>query len=483
MKKWLEENRKNIGIMLIYLICSFTILIFHESWRDEAQAWLIARDLDLIGIINQMKYEGHFMLWYLILIPFAKLGFPYFTIKIVSWIIMSIAAWLILKKAPFNYITKILLIFSSPFIYWYIAVPRSYCIIPLAIILIAINHKNRNEKPLRYIMSIVLLANTHIIMYGLVGVLLLDFLIEGIKNRNKITKQQNSKIIVSFGVGIILLIITIFPLIGSLNTNSIVKTQISIRSFEIEKVIDLINLTMYLCTFKTVLPIILILLCSIYEFKYYTKDIIMIIASVLFQFIIYTFIYSTSEQRALTIIFIILLFIWIQKEKEEKGQVYERKAITLFISLLLIFNIMTGITYYIVEIMSSFSESKQVANYIEKEVEPNSIFICTDMPICSSVIPYLKDMKFWSLQSQEYFTYVTWNDLLYENYDFEQFESIIKEKFKGMDNIYYLFSKESDMMLQEELDNASGFSKIYESNGEKPEERYIIYKIDIDKLS
>ena len=196
MIKWLKDNRNNLIIFGIYLICSFIMVIFHESWRDEAQAWLIARELTIPEIIAQMQYEGHFLLWYLILLPFAKLGFPYITTKIISWVIIGISVWLILKKSPFKTFTKILIIFSFPMLYLYPAISRCYCLIPLAIALIAITYKTRNEKMLRYILSIVLLANTHVIMWGLVGMLFLELFYEQIfKQKNKTSKQNKKTIL------------------------------------------------------------------------------------------------------------------------------------------------------------------------------------------------------------------------------------------------------------------------------------------------
>lgn len=73
MKEYIKKNKFNILITLIYSIATLTVILFHESWRDEAQSWLIARDLGIIDIFKQMKYEGHPALWYLILVPFAKL--------------------------------------------------------------------------------------------------------------------------------------------------------------------------------------------------------------------------------------------------------------------------------------------------------------------------------------------------------------------------------------------------------------------------
>ena len=136
---FLWNNKLYIIIMTIYTIIGFKILLSHESWRDEAQAWLIGRDLSFIEMLKQMYYEGHPCLWSMILAPFAKLGFPYFTMNIISYTIMWITAILILKKAPFPKIIRIILIFSIPFMYNYSVIARNYCLIPLAFVLIAIN--------------------------------------------------------------------------------------------------------------------------------------------------------------------------------------------------------------------------------------------------------------------------------------------------------------------------------------------------------
>ena len=74
MKDFIKQNKVNILIMTIYALSSFLLLVFHESWRDEAQAWLIARDLNFFEIIKQLKYEGHFLLWFVILMKQLKLS-------------------------------------------------------------------------------------------------------------------------------------------------------------------------------------------------------------------------------------------------------------------------------------------------------------------------------------------------------------------------------------------------------------------------
>ena len=55
-------------VLLIYVVLIFIVVLNHEQWADEAQAWLLARDSSLFGLLfKNMRYEGHPPLWHLIL--------------------------------------------------------------------------------------------------------------------------------------------------------------------------------------------------------------------------------------------------------------------------------------------------------------------------------------------------------------------------------------------------------------------------------
>ena len=107
-----KETVFNIIVFSIFIAITSYVSLHHEMWSDEAQAWLISRDLSLIDIFKEMKYEGHSMLWNLILIPFIKLGFPYEYINLISCVIIYISVYMILFKIKINKIIKLLIIFS-----------------------------------------------------------------------------------------------------------------------------------------------------------------------------------------------------------------------------------------------------------------------------------------------------------------------------------------------------------------------------------
>ena len=506
MKEFIKKNKVNLVIMLCYSIITFIILLFHESWRDEAQAWLIVRDLNIIEIFEQMKYEGHPIIWYLILMPFAKMGLPYIFVKIASWIICNIAVWLILKKAPFNIFIKTLFIFSMPMIYLYPSIARSYCLIPLAIVLIAIYYKQRHEKPIQYILSILFLANTHVIMYGMIGILLLLFYIEElIQNRKTNSKEQKKKVYISLIVIVAGLILTIIPILISMTTNTDVSLTSNTSIFEntLEKMENAYNEMLGGCFGREELVVniiaIALIMLLLYEIRYNTKNALIIIATIGFQFLIYTYVYKGSEQRVSTLILLIMFILWIQKDKESiknnkkdedkeliNNQKYikkkRRKAkLTDIAEYILIFvliiNIANGLYLVNKEIRTNYSSAYETSEWIKENLEEDSIFICTNMPFSSAIIPYINRDAFWSPQTLDYFSFTSWDENYKTAYSLKDLQKRVKENFQENQNLYLIYTYDFNEETMKLLEEQGYLVNIFESN-ESVNEEYRIYKIE-----
>ena len=157
--------------LLMILIAASLNLLFvfiHECWRDEAQAWLIARDNDIFSLFDVTSYEGHPCLWFFVLMPFARLGFPYFTLKVISYLVMLAVIIIIAVKAPFDNYLKAIFILSPMCIYCFVTPARNYCLCALFVVLSAMAFKDRDKHPLRYGLVLALTMQTHIIMAGFV---------------------------------------------------------------------------------------------------------------------------------------------------------------------------------------------------------------------------------------------------------------------------------------------------------------------------
>ena len=189
----------NLVILLIYTICIIIIASRHGLYIDESQAWLIAKNLNLPEIVEQMKYEGHSYFWHFLLYPFVHSGFTLFQTRIISVISCVISAIIILKRAPFKRYLKVLILFSPAMLFYYSAFLRPYCIIPPCLFAIASIYPDRKKHPYLMALLIGILANTHVIILPIVGMLVLYYWFDiFIFDFKKIDNKARTNYILSF---------------------------------------------------------------------------------------------------------------------------------------------------------------------------------------------------------------------------------------------------------------------------------------------
>lgn len=175
-----EHGKCDVITLIIYLLGVCTVSFFHEPWFDEAQAWAIARSGSLKEILFEIPhYEGHPPLWDLILLPFAKLGAPYeLSLAVVNIFFITLAVAVLLFKSPFPKLIRCLLPFNFFLFYQYGVISRPYCILVLAMFLAALCYKNRNEYPVKYLLSLALMCAVHSYGIMIAGGLCIVWLIE-----------------------------------------------------------------------------------------------------------------------------------------------------------------------------------------------------------------------------------------------------------------------------------------------------------------
>ena len=156
----------------------------HEAWFDEAQAWLIARDDTPWRILSQTaRYEGTPPLWHLLLWAPAHLGYPYRGLWLISATLACGGAYIVLYRSVFPALMRVGIVFSYYFAYQYAIIARSYAIDLVLFPAIALLHRQRLDRPILYCILLGLIANCNTFGVLFSGILLLDVLWAGTKQR------------------------------------------------------------------------------------------------------------------------------------------------------------------------------------------------------------------------------------------------------------------------------------------------------------
>lgn len=436
----------NVSAWFIYAMVTLLAVINHEPNRDEAQVWLIARDLNLPGIFYQINTEGHPCLWYLIVLPFAKLGFPYFTMQIVHWIIAVTTTGIFLFKAPIHKLIKILFVFSYLMLFQYAVVARNYCIVILFLFLIATYYQSRFTKPYLYSLLLLGLYNCHVLAFGGALALTAIYFMEA-KNASELKKVKYAMLIMLTGA--ISVIVQLFPYSNSngnalihtnyiphlnINTYWIILTSIQNAFIPIDSQYEEMKVALFFG-----LVLILVVVSTI------RKATVFIFLLISFAWIFYVFstIHSGSLKHQGLILIFILFSVWISNYYEAKENMTSKffskfinvilleKTVLMIIAVCLFVNVIYGVSTIRKEYKYEYSGAKSIANYIIKNHLQSTEIACYRSWRATALAPYLPLAKFWFIDRKEYGSYFKL-DSVFTNYgdSFSEKEVIEKTKEK-----------------------------------------------------
>lgn len=182
-KKQMPPYMVEVIVFAAFMILSVVMFVFHEPWYDEIQAWMVASDASFGEMIFTLPhYEGHPPFWTLFLAIFAKAGVPMeIGLRIPNLLFAGVAAYLVIFKAPFKKWIRCMIPFTYFLFYQYTVICRPYSLMFLGFVLAALFYKNRNKKPVRYLVALFLLCMSS--AYGILfaGILCLIWTVEIIK--------------------------------------------------------------------------------------------------------------------------------------------------------------------------------------------------------------------------------------------------------------------------------------------------------------
>lgn len=386
---------------LVYLILLFTAVANHEPWMDEAQAWLLVKDVSLTDLfVKYLRYEGSPGLWHLILMLPAKIGLPYYTINILSATFSAIGVWLFMRYSPFRLLIKLLLPFSYFIFFQYGVVARSYCLIPPLLFLIAILYNRKLEKPFTFFLLLCLFANisahTFLISCCLAFIHSLDFF----KNWRSLQKPGRIKTIVAFAIFGAMLIAIVLMLLPPSDQIFARQANGTLQNFLYTPTMVAGSLTYnelgYMGWVHQVISAVIFIATLWWFFtkKTATVYLLPLVVILCFSAIVYRNVWHQG------ILFFLWMFVlWLSFDKDDSQiNASFRKNVVYMIALVLGVQIFWTIKSFTYDLNKNYSASHQVASYIkENNLQNGKIFITGWKSI--AVLPYFDRNIFYNLNN------------------------------------------------------------------------------------
>jgi hypothetical protein len=146
-----------------FLLVAIFGMLIHEMWRDEHQAWLVARDAHSIPqVFQNMRYEGNPALWHLLLFFITRFSHNPVWMQVLHVIIATSSIFIFNRYAPIKNLYKILFSFGYFPLYEYAVISRSYALGVLLLFIACALYKNRLNNYILIGVVLALLANVTI---------------------------------------------------------------------------------------------------------------------------------------------------------------------------------------------------------------------------------------------------------------------------------------------------------------------------------
>lgn len=421
----------SFSALAAYSAVVLLLVLYHEYWFDEAQAWNIARDNDIAGIIGMMRYEGHPPLWHFILKIFIGLGCSWQALGLVSWGFSTAAAAVVVFALPVKPYLKAAVLLSSSMLYINSVISRVYCVINLLLVLIAWVYPNRKKHPLLFGLLVALLANTHICMCGLVGIIGIFMLIDYFGDFKTNTVRQNvlnTCGLLTAGAGVVLLVL---PLLNSLGSNSAAAENVytvgGVLTSLVTSVSDIVdsgsrsNLPLLPGLIFSVTIQAAMFLMFVFLRKKRRTFVTALVFTVFYIVIVEVVWYSQPNRGALFIFSLAMICVMGRAEQPVSGKKQEtsgsrlvgkfieldkrtESSVSVLCAVMLIMSAPSGIKYAADDLRGEFAPYKAAAEFIEENVPADALLVSSSDAYAALMI-YLPERQIYSTRYGRFYTY------------------------------------------------------------------------------
>ena len=519
----------------LVLLCFFSIvnvgIFHHEMWRDELEAWLIAKDsISIPDLLNNLKYTGHPALWYICLHFISKVVKEPAIIQLFNAILITGAILVFLYHSPFSKIQKALFCFGYFPLYEYGVISRSYSLGLLLIFSFCTLFCRSKHNYLYLAITLALLSHIHIygLMIGFVFASMLAWttLIKFRHEKKTPLKQPNlfRQIGISLAVYLLSLLGAIAQIAPPVNANnnagdianSVSKSynlidvflaserpltgiwrsyvpigNLSLDDFWNSNFLADNNSFFNIAGFElgSVISVILSsILCLSFALVFIkNRKILFTYIAGTFSIVMFGILFKSPDVRHSGHLFILLvacLWIYLSEAKSKTENVLHHRSIApipryqnMLLTTILCLQVYAGIQMYAVDSANVFSNSQNVAWYIKRNQLENSTIIGSNHRIVFPIAAWLNKEIYYP-ETQQFGSFTVWTPKSKKLNRDIGLEEIIQAKNKlernNYDNLLLVLDwKIPDAELKEKIELLTSYEDAMVTR-----ENYFLYSID-----
>lgn len=494
MRRKSIEGFITTGIFLIWLIFNGLLLILHEPWRDEANVWLIARELSPIQLFREIKYQGHPCLWYLLAMPFAKVGLPFRTIEILSFLIMAATAGIFWYKGPLHRVAKAFCLFSPIFTYFYPVIARNYCLIAFLLILLAWQYPERGKHCVRYGLLLGLLVQADTIAIPAAGLISAMWFMEALWQCMKTkTFHPMKRILEGIWIPAVSLVLWFFQFYQVTDSPQFQMQELGIwemlreiRNFSYVILIRLTGGGQAFCRIFFLCCLIAFLVISVKLKNGWAM--VVLFGAFLCQAAFSALVYQLHIWHYISLGFVFIWAVWILwkqvQEKDALGKMVKGGlgAVEVLLILLSTFMLMHWNSGEEPSNLANalngvYSDGGNTADFIKENISPEALIISDNVPMASTILAYLKDYEFYYAGNGKKESYADWSEEQSRTVTYAEMLAWVSDTFPDIKEFFVIRTTESCIYDAEAMEECE---MLYQSeNGTVRAEEYKIIKVRI----
>jgi hypothetical protein len=441
----------NVFVLILTLaFAAFALIgiLNHEMWRDELQAWLIARDSSsLSDLFQNVRCEGHPALWHLCLYVLNSFTRNPIAMQLFHLSVASATVFLVAKFSPFTKLQKALFSFGYFPLYEYGVISRSYALGVLLIFSCCVLFSKVNRNYIALACLLALLSNTSAYGFIIAVAIVLTLVFECLIDQSR-KPSDDDKVKILIGLFIFALGAAAFLILLNLPTNFEIPHSVSHQVSNIHIIKRTFVYTL-IKIWESYFP-----LQNVFTYNFWNTNIFMAVseetfrragallslglfASSLFFFIrkpvvlflylcgtlgilLFTFTLFLGDIRHSGHLFIVFIAcLWLSRRLSDSNLLSYRwliRASNLFVKYkakfltgLLCVHFAAGVYAMSMDLVYPFSENRNTADYI-KEHQMAGMLIAGSRDYSASPLTAYLDQEIYFPESGTFGTFIVWNE-------------------------------------------------------------------------